>query len=96
MSGKDTARYLICYDITSSSKRQRVANMLLNYGDRLQMSVFEAQLSEDDVKDILKRAEKYVDKEDSFRIYSICANCLAKVWTLGREFKVDSTGARII
>jgi CRISPR-associated endonuclease Cas2 len=70
--------------------------MLLDYGDRLQFSVFEAQLSDDDLKDILDRASKYVEEGDSFRVYSICKNCLAKVWALGRTFKVDTDGVRII
>lgn len=96
MTGQMRARYLICYDISDDHKRQKLSEMLLDYGGRLQMSVFEAELSEEDVKDIFDRAKNYVAEEDSMRVYSICENCLAKIRTLGRDFTLDTDGARIL
>lgn len=36
----DTHRYLIAYDIPDDRRRTRVAKKLLEYGDRIQYSVF--------------------------------------------------------
>ncbi len=96
MPGQSRARYLICYDIEDDKKRHKLAEMLLDYGDRLQLSVFEADLSENELKTVLDRAKTYVDKNDSFRVYFLCMSCLDKVRTLGRPFYIERDGARII
>lgn len=33
-------RYLICYDVVTDPRRERLANLLQTYGDRVQYSVF--------------------------------------------------------
>lgn len=38
--------YLVSYDITSDRRRRRIANLLENYGKRIQYSVFECYLDE--------------------------------------------------
>lgn len=38
--------YLVSYDITSDRRRRRIANLLENYGKRIQYSVFECDLDE--------------------------------------------------
>ena len=39
-------RYLICYDIADDRKREHLSKTLLNYGQRIQESVFAADLDE--------------------------------------------------
>ena len=37
--------YLICYDMTSNRKRRKAAEILLDYGRRVQYSVFECEIN---------------------------------------------------
>lgn len=67
--------YLLTYDITDDAHRQRLADLLLDYGDRVQKSVFEADLDHDDLANILRRAEPLIDVDDSFRVYPLCKSC---------------------
>ncbi len=77
--------YLVSYDITNDRTRRKIAKELENYGRRVQYSVFECDLDK-------KRFEKMYRKllllmegrsEDSVRIYTLCANCVEKLITIG-------------
>lgn len=81
----DRRLHVISYDIAKDSARTRMAKILLDYGDRVQCSVFEAQLDAKDVERILRRARRLVAEGDSLRIYALCAACSEKVQSLGRE-----------
>ena len=61
--------YLLSYDITDDKHRQHLADLLLDYGDRIQKSVFEADLDADELAKILRCAEPLIAEEDSFRSY---------------------------
>jgi CRISPR-associated protein Cas2 len=41
--------YLVCYDISDEKRLRRVFQIMRNYGDHLQYSVFECQLTGSDV-----------------------------------------------
>jgi len=41
--------YLVCYDIADDKRLRRVFKIMRNYGDHLQYSVFECQLTPSDV-----------------------------------------------
>ena len=60
--------YIISYDITDNKQRSRLANILLDYGDRMQKSVFEADLDDKNLNDILKVALHCIGKDDSLRL----------------------------
>jgi len=76
--------YLLSYDITDDKNRQRLSNLLLDYGDRMQKSVFEADLDADELAVILRKAESLIDKEDSFRVYPLCKHCCDGLILRGR------------
>ncbi len=78
-------RHLIAYDISDDSRRIRLARLLLDYGPRVQKSVFEAELSGTALKELIQTAAKYVDEEDgdSLRFYPLCANCSERVTVIG-------------
>jgi len=84
MRGSARTRYVIAYDVESDANRTRLAGLLLDYGDRVQKSVYEADLSREDVKEILKKAANYIDVGDSLRMYPLCGGCLGGVRMLGR------------
>ncbi|WP_223813750.1 CRISPR-associated endonuclease Cas2 [Geobacillus zalihae] len=50
--------YLICYDIENTKKRNKLAKWLLNYGIRVQKSVFEAYLSERDLEEMMQELNR--------------------------------------
>lgn len=41
--------YLVCYDICDDKRLRKVFNVMRNYGDHLQYSVFECQMTSSDV-----------------------------------------------
>ena len=76
--------YVIAYDIPDDKRRTKVHKILLGYGTWTQYSLFECFLT---MKQLVllrsKLAEHLVTKEDSVRFYSLCANCVSKVETVG-------------
>jgi CRISPR-associated protein Cas2 len=89
-------RYVIAYDIQDDRRRTRLAELLLDAGDRVQQSVFEALLTPDELQELLARAAKYVGDEDSLRAYPVCAACAAKIAVVGRAAVVGSPGMVLV
>ncbi len=84
--------YLICYDIVKDSRRTKVAHLLEGYGLRVQKSVFEVVLDEQQLEKLQKKLLKYLNKrEDQLRFYPLSAHCRNKVVVLGVQpkFAVD-------
>lgn len=79
--------YLVSYDITSDKRRRRVANILENYGRRIQYSVFECDLDEKRYRKLYQEILKETDgmTEGSVRFYFLCANCIPKMRLIGQE-----------
>ena len=75
---------LVSYDITDDKRRSRMAKALLDFGDRVQESVFECRLDQAREERMLKRVEKIVTEEDSLRIYFLCSRCETSIKTMGR------------
>jgi len=57
--------YLLSYDIEDDGARQKLATLLLDYGDRVQKSVYEADLDDLELRKVLQRAQRYIGEEDS-------------------------------
>jgi len=90
-------RYVISYDIEDDMRRLRVARVLDDYGDRVQRSVFEANLGAEHLAAILGRLRTLIDAEkDSVRIYPLCAACVARVVKLGQGKELDDRKAVIV
>ncbi|MCL2622119.1 MAG: CRISPR-associated endonuclease Cas2 [Planctomycetaceae bacterium] len=69
----------VAYDCTNNKRRNRVAKILLDYGYRVQYSVFEMELDERRSKEMQDRLLEVIDaSEDSIRIYRICERCLGQ------------------
>lgn len=72
--------YIIAYDIPNNKRRRKLANLLEDYGVRVQKSVFEVWLDESDRKALMKRLQRLIKiNEDSLRMYRLCELCLRKV-----------------
>jgi len=73
---------LIAYDIKSNKKRNKVATLLESYGYRVNYSVFELNITKQQLKKITTEIEKIIDKQDSVRVYSFNADTVAKSYDL--------------
>jgi len=76
---------LISYDIPDNKRRTKLAHILEDYGERVQYSVFECQLTARQQQKLLKEIKAVLaEAEDSVRLYRLCADCQGKVLALGQ------------
>jgi len=82
--------YIICYDIADEGRRVRVAKTLLDFGRRLEESVFAANLDEELVGMMRGRLEKLVDEfSDTVHLFPLCGACAGKMEVLGKGEKPE-------
>src|SRR4051812_22116971 len=82
----ETLRYLVCYDVTDTPRRNRIARCLDDYGGRVQYSVFEAVLDRPLFDKMVADLKGLIDpNQDRVTIYPICAACLRKAVFLGQS-----------
>ncbi len=87
---------VISYDISDDERRRRVADLLKDYGRRVQYSVFECELEKKHIGRMTQEAVAVINQvEDSLIIYTLCAECVSKIETYGVSKKVD-TGEGIV
>jgi CRISPR-associated protein Cas2 len=78
-------RFVICYDIADDRRRERAATALLDFGPRIQESVFLATLDEALLERMTERLGKIVDEvEDKVHIFAMCSECVGKVRRMGK------------
>ena len=93
----ERAFYLLTYDIADPKRLAKVARAMEAVGERVQDSVFEAWLTSADLEKTLKKAKKIMnEKQDSLRIYSLCAPCREKVRCLGLGLVTPAPGLVIV
>ena len=81
-------KYLIAYDISNDKRRTKLADLLGAYGERVNYSVFEIELTEAQKEKLLYEIElkKLINKKyDSLRFYHICQNCVPKSFDVGNR-----------
>ncbi len=77
--------YLIAYDISKNRTRNKIADLLAQYGERINLSVFECLLTAKQKEHIIEELHKLINpKTDSIRIYFICSACYSKSIVIGR------------
>jgi CRISPR-associated protein Cas2 len=80
--------YIVCYDIAEEGRRTRVAKVLLDFGRRLEESVFAMNLDEELVARMKERLERQIEEmEDTVHIFPLCNACAGKMEVLGRGEK---------
>ena len=93
---------LITYDVATSTdggarRLRRVAKACLDYGQRVQFSVFELKLEPAHLVTLRERLLKIIDvKTDSVRIYHLGNNWRNKIEHLGNKPSKDPDGPMII
>jgi CRISPR-associated protein Cas2 len=74
---------VVSYDITDDGRREKIAKTLLDYGTRVQYSVFECIMDDEALTGLGLKLGGIVSGEDSVRIYTLCARCEKAVSVLG-------------
>ena len=93
---------LITYDVNTEDaagrKRLRqIAKKCVDYGQRVQNSVFECVIQNDQFVILKDKLESIMDKEnDSIRFYFIGKNWQRKVEMVGRQTSFDPEGTLIV
>ena len=83
-------QYVVCYDISDDARRTRVASAMLDFGVRVQESVFVANLDDDLSERMIERLRKLIDEEhDRMHLFQLCAACAAKTQVLGTAEMVE-------
>lgn len=81
---------LIAYDVQTNSVRQRLSKRLEKSGMRIQKSVFVANLSQSQMRDLENWAGKELEDSDSLLILPCCEACLAKARFAAEGFQDPS------
>jgi len=77
--------YIISYDVSDDKRRTQIAEILKDFGTRVQYSVFECLLTEDQFTMLLRRLRLSIDPTtDSVRCYRLCQACVDEIIVEGR------------
>lgn len=93
---------LVTYDVsteTQSGKRRlaKVAKVCVNYGQRVQNSVFECIVDAAEAREMKAKLEKLIDKDkDSLRFYNLGNNYRTKVEHIGVKPSFDLEGVLVL
>jgi len=93
---------LITYDVSTSSsggqkRLRKVAKECVNFGQRVQKSVFECLLDPAQFANLKNRLEKIIDQEqDSIRIYYLGNNWKRRVDHIGLKESYDPEGTLLL
>ena len=93
---------LITYDVDTVSEKgqkrlRQVAKACKDYGQRVQNSVFECDVTEAQFVLLKSRIEEIIDQKlDSIRFYFLKRSDQRRVLSLGRETAFDMSGSLII
>ena len=70
------ASYLVLYDIADNRRLARAASIVLDYGIRLQKSVYEVRLNDRTLAMLRHRLTNVIaPEEDGVKIFPLCESC---------------------
>ncbi len=77
-------QYVICYDIADDVRRNKLASTLLDFGARVQESVFTANLDDQLAAHMLERVNKTIEgRWDRVHVFQMCQSCSPRTIVLG-------------
>jgi CRISPR-associated protein Cas2 len=84
--------FVVSYDISEDKRRTKIHKILSSYGQWMQFSLFECDLTQTEYAKLRSRLTKLIQpEEDSIRFYFLCACCHNKVERIGGEHLRDET-----
>ncbi len=87
---------IVAYDIASPKRLRLVAKICLDFGIRIEKSVFECDLRNDQFENMWERLCSTVNRDvDSLVCYPICAACEKNVVIYGRPRHLEPADIRV-
>ncbi|MFH1277621.1 MAG: CRISPR-associated endonuclease Cas2 [Candidatus Eisenbacteria bacterium] len=83
--------YVVVYDIEDDRVRDRLARLLLRFGERVQESVFECRITPKKAALMIERLGYTLGSAEAgnVRVYRVCPDCHAASVGLGRLKKTE-------
>ena len=79
-------KLLVAYDISDDRRRAQSVRILLDYGRRVQESVFWLEAEGELIDQMRRRIRVVIDPEvDSLWILFLCETCIGKLETIGMQ-----------
>ena len=89
--------HLVAYDIASPKRLRKVAKTCLDYGVRVEYSVFECDLTEEDFVRFWNELNELINPdEDAIVAYRICSTCVKEALSAGVLVRPETVLAYII
>ena len=77
--------FLVCYDVTDDKRLRRAFKTCRNFGDHLQYSIFECDLSPTEKIELESALSEIINQdEDQVLFVPICAKCVNQIEAIGR------------
>ena len=84
--------YTVAYDITNDRRRNAVAKILLDFGARIQFSVFECNTDRRAYLRLQDRLQDAINpNEDTVTFYHLCRSCEKGIERIGVDKGIDNT-----
>ena len=81
--------WMIAYDIEDDRNRRRAHDLLKDYGERVQYSVFECWLEDEAQEQLRQQLVAGIEEDDSIRWYPFCVSCRGRVEWQGKGTPAD-------
>lgn len=76
---------IIAYDIADPKRLSRIAKLMLDYGVRVQKSIFEVSITPPAFQGLKKKVEKIIAPEaDGVKYFPLCEPCAGAVEIIGQ------------
>ena len=77
-------QYWVCYDIADDRRRQRLSDVLLDFGTRVEESVFQCRLEAPLAEEMLARVRRAIEEHtDKVHVLALCDACGSRITTYG-------------
>jgi len=80
---------VVTYDISSDSRRARVANTILSYGGRIEGSVYEVWVTDRQLERLWGAVSRQLKPGDLGRLYLLCGHCVGRIRGYGHNDSVE-------
>ena len=89
--------YVVTYDVPDNPRRLRLAKVLKDFGERVQLSVFECILDGKLFDRMMDRIEETIEaEEDRVRVYQVCEGCRKEVKIFGQGVLTEDPEVYIV
>ena len=85
-------RVIVAYDITEPRRIKQVADIILDYGERVLKSVYEVHVSKAKLAELQRRVKQQIDPNtDAVKFYLLCGRCCDNIemFGLGKKLVIE-------